>query len=79
MVRLEDNDVLYVANSELVLTNLGDAPLPQNRSVQLLSLKLEEIMKGGFDYFMEKEIFEQPDSVAQTLSGRVRSLNTILK
>jgi len=29
-------------------------------------------MKGGFDHFMQKEIHEQPDSVLQTMRGRVK-------
>ena len=28
-------------------------------------------MKGGFDHFMAKEIHEQPDSILQTMRGRV--------
>ena len=27
---------------------------------------------GSFDYFMQKEIFEQPESVVNTMRGRVR-------
>ncbi|MBT8049319.1 MAG: glutamine--fructose-6-phosphate transaminase (isomerizing) [Xanthomonadales bacterium] len=32
---------------------------------------VESISKGGFDHFMQKEIFEQPRAVADTLSGRL--------
>ncbi len=28
-------------------------------------------MKGSFDSFMQKEIFEQPESVVNTMRGRV--------
>ena len=27
---------------------------------------------GNFDYFMQKEIFEQPESIVNTMRGRVR-------
>ena len=27
---------------------------------------------GSFDYFMQKEIFEQPDSIVNTMRGRVK-------
>ena len=36
-------------------------------------------MKGGYDHFMKKEIHEQPDSVQQTMSGRVRFQRTSSK
>ena len=29
-------------------------------------------MKGGYNHFMEKEIFEQADTIAQTMQGRVK-------
>jgi glucosamine--fructose-6-phosphate aminotransferase (isomerizing) len=29
-------------------------------------------MKGNYKYFMQKEIFEQPDSVVNTMRGRIR-------
>ncbi len=30
------------------------------------------VAQGGYDHFMQKEIFEQPESVFQTMRGRVR-------
>ena len=41
------------------------------RSIQTLELELAEIMKGSFSHFMQKEIFEQPESVVNTMRGRV--------
>lgn len=34
-------------------------------------MELQQIMKGNYDYFMQKEIFEQPESVVNTMRGRV--------
>lgn len=41
------------------------------RAIQTLELELNEIMKGSFDHFMQKEIYEQPESVVNTMRGRV--------
>ena len=41
------------------------------RSIQTLEIELAEIMKGSFDHFMQKEIYEQPESVVNTMRGRV--------
>lgn len=34
-------------------------------------MELQQIMKGNYDYYMQKEIFEQPESVVNTMRGRV--------
>lgn len=40
-------------------------------SVETLELDLQSIQKKGFEHFLLKEIFEQPESLRSTLSGRV--------
>ena len=45
--------------------------------VQELALSIEDIEKGGFDYFMLKEIYEQPKSIKSTLRGRITAQNKI--
>ena len=39
--------------------------------VQELQLNLEQIEKGGFEHFMLKEIYEQPDAIRDTYRGRL--------
>ena len=39
--------------------------------IETLEIELAEIMKGKFDHFMQKEIYEQPESVINTMRGRV--------
>lgn len=29
------------------------------------------VLQGGYDHYMQKEIHEQPDSIMQTMRGRV--------
>lgn len=48
-----------------------DDPASQTREVQQLNMELQQIMRGDFKTFMQKEIFEQPDSVINTMRGRV--------
>lgn len=44
---------------------------PHAREITTLKMQLQEIMKGNYKYFMQKEIFEQPESVVNTMRGRV--------
>lgn len=52
---------------------------PNAREITTLKMEIQQIMKGNYDYFMLKEIFEQPDSVVNTMRGRVRfDTNTVV-
>eukprot|EP01060_Flectonema_neradi_P016527 TRINITY_DN23154_c0_g1_i1.p1 TRINITY_DN23154_c0_g1~~TRINITY_DN23154_c0_g1_i1.p1 ORF type:complete len:679 (+),score=140.07 TRINITY_DN23154_c0_g1_i1:75-2039(+) len=74
---LEDEDVLYCdkegvcrtfnAKSDKRLEALGDGV----RLLHQMNLELHQIMKGDYDHFMQKEIFEQPESIKNTMKGRV--------
>ncbi|KAI9497887.1 isomerising glucosamine-fructose-6-phosphate aminotransferase [Zychaea mexicana] len=73
---LEDDDIAHIAEGELHVHRLrredGDSC---TRSIQTLEMELAEIMKGAFDHFMQKEIYEQPESVVNTMRGRVNFEN----
>lgn len=72
---LEDDDIAHIAEGELHIHRLrkGESDGQQStiRSIETLELELAEIMKGKFDHFMQKEIYEQPDSVVNTMRGRI--------
>jgi glucosamine--fructose-6-phosphate aminotransferase (isomerizing) len=51
----------------------------KNPVVVKLQLKLEQIMKGNFPHFMLKEIYEQPESLFNTMRGRVPMSNDCLE
>ncbi|XP_018409923.1 PREDICTED: glutamine--fructose-6-phosphate aminotransferase [isomerizing] 1 isoform X1 [Nanorana parkeri] len=69
---LEDDDVAAVVDGRLsihrIKRSVGDHPA---RAIQTLQMELQQIMKGNFSSFMQKEIFEQPESVVNTMRGRV--------
>ncbi|XP_062913055.1 glutamine--fructose-6-phosphate aminotransferase [isomerizing] 1-like [Mobula hypostoma] len=72
VIFLEDDDVAAVVDGHLSIHRInrraGDHPA---RAIQTLQLELQQIMKGNFSSFMQKEIFEQPESVLNTMRGRV--------
>ena len=77
VVYFEDNDIAHISNEgELQMFNFGDPAtraITSNRSIATLDMELEQIMKGSYPHFMLKEIYEQPDSLTQTMRGRVIS------
>ncbi|RUS76833.1 hypothetical protein EGW08_015405, partial [Elysia chlorotica] len=72
VIYLEENDVATVNEGSL---NIHQATRSLNestrREITTLKMAIEEIMKGSFNSFMQKEIFEQPESVVNTMRGRV--------
>jgi glucosamine--fructose-6-phosphate aminotransferase (isomerizing) len=47
--------------------------------MQELKINLEQIEKGGYEHFMLKEIYEQPNAILDTFRGRLRSSDAIIK
>jgi len=68
-VYVNDYELAIIKSDELVLKNLGNEKITP--FVQKLDLELTAIEKGGYDYFMLKEIFEQPDTIFDCLRGRL--------
>uniref|UniRef100_A0A8C2GZ14 glutamine--fructose-6-phosphate transaminase (isomerizing) n=1 Tax=Cyprinus carpio TaxID=7962 RepID=A0A8C2GZ14_CYPCA len=76
VIFLEDDDIAAVRDGCLSIHRIkrtaGDHPA---RAIQTLQMELQQIMKGNFSSFMQKEIFEQPESVVNTMRGRVNFEN----
>ncbi len=71
VIYLNDDDVAIIRRDELVLRTLKSDKLKPK--VTELDMSIGEIDKEGFDFFMLKEIFEQPRSIQDTFRGRVLS------
>lgn len=69
VVYVNDYELAIVRPNELILKNLGNEKITPY--VQKLDMELAAIEKGGYDHFMLKEIFEQPNTVFDCLRGRL--------
>ena len=69
--------VVYIEDGELVRLTPGSYKTTDLRSrtidkkVDFISWELEEIEKGGYAHFMEKEILEQSESIRRAMQGRL--------
>jgi glucosamine--fructose-6-phosphate aminotransferase (isomerizing) len=78
-VYLEDNEMAVInRNKGLKMYAIPDNT-PLDPQVQELQLSLEKIEKGGFDHFMLKEIYEQPDAIIDTFRGRLNVAERTIK
>jgi len=71
VIYLVDNDILEINKDGYILSNLKD-PKIHERQIETIDWSLEQIEKKGFKHFMLKEIYEQPESILNTLRGRIK-------
>ncbi|MEA2620864.1 MAG: hypothetical protein QOC97_1637 [Chloroflexota bacterium] len=69
IVFLEDGDVADLRPWGVTITDLDGAAL--ERAVTVIDWSPEAAEKGGYEHFMLKEIHEQPESLSQSIAGRV--------
>jgi glucosamine--fructose-6-phosphate aminotransferase (isomerizing) len=70
VVFMNDEEIAIIErNKELrIITIKNQKKTPY---IQKLELSLSSIEKGGFDHFMQKEIYEQPRSIRDSMRGRL--------
>jgi glutamine---fructose-6-phosphate transaminase (isomerizing) len=71
VVYVNDYEIAIIRADELILKNLGNER--QTPFITKLDMELAAIEKGGYDHFMLKEIFEQPQTIYDCLRGRLDS------
>jgi glucosamine--fructose-6-phosphate aminotransferase (isomerizing) len=78
-VYLEDEEMAVIRlHKPLNVRNIKDDKIV-SPYVQELKINLEQIEKGGYDHFMLKEIFEQPNAIKDTYRGRLLIDEGIIK
>jgi glucosamine--fructose-6-phosphate aminotransferase (isomerizing) len=70
VVYLNDEDIAIIQKDGFTLKNVRNNPV----SVKISNIDLEigELDKGDYEYFMLKEIHEQPKTIEDTFRGRLR-------
>jgi glucosamine--fructose-6-phosphate aminotransferase (isomerizing) len=70
-IYLEDGEMAVVrTHKDIKVRKIKDDSLVAPY-IQELQMNLEQIEKGGYDHFMLKEIYEQPQAIKDTFRGRM--------
>ncbi|MDM1043415.1 glutamine--fructose-6-phosphate transaminase (isomerizing) [Myroides sp. 1354] len=78
-IYLEDEEMAIIRlHKPLNIRKIKDDSLV-NHYAQELQLNLEQIEKNGYDHFMLKEIYEQPDVIRDTFRGRLLADQGLVK
>lgn len=72
-IYLEDEEMAIISSDKpLKIRKIKDDSLV-DPYIQELQMNLEQIEKGGYDHFMLKEIYEQPNVIKDTYRGRLHA------
>ena len=78
-IYLEDEEMAIVRlHKPLKIRKIKDDSLV-DPYVQELQMNLEQIEKGGYDHFMLKEIYEQPNVIKDTYRGRLHATTGLIQ
>ena len=77
VVYLNDGEIVDIGRDYYAITDREERKL--DKKVDEVTWELGSIEKGDFPCHMEKEIFEQPESIARALSGRIDADNATAK
>ncbi len=69
VIYLEDGEVCTITPESYTTTDLRDRAV--DKKIDYISWELEEMEKGDYETFMEKEIHEQPESIRRAMQGRL--------
>ncbi|HLQ67348.1 MAG TPA: glutamine--fructose-6-phosphate transaminase (isomerizing) [Candidatus Limnocylindrales bacterium] len=69
VVYLDDEEMVVLTPEGVRTTTVGEVAV--SKKVETIDWDLEQIEKAGYAHFMLKEIFEQPQSLRNTLRGRL--------
>ena len=68
---IEENEIVSVTKSGVHIQDLDGKEL--EKEIFTANWSLEDAEKGGFDHFMLKEIFEEPQALKNTLSPHIKN------
>ncbi len=76
VIYLEDGEIADITpESVTVYDSLGKA---QEKTVTRIAWDIAALEKGGYDHFMLKEIFEQPNAIKSTIEPRIKDGEVVL-
>lgn len=78
---IEDGEVVHLTDGAVSIVKFDQAmgehagtlsrPASVQRALSILEMEVEQINKGKYEHYMQKEIHEQPDSLITTMRGRL--------
>ncbi|PWA51379.1 glutamine-fructose-6-phosphate transaminase (isomerizing) [Artemisia annua] len=78
---IEDGEVVHIKDGGVTILKFNHGkgkdgkslsrPASVQRALSILEMEVEQISKGKYEHYMQKEIHEQPESLTTTMRGRL--------
>jgi len=75
---MQDYDIAKITKDDVEIFNIETDKITDSEFEQI-DITLSQIEKGGYNHFMEKEIFEQPEALKNTFRGRLDRENSTFR
>jgi len=75
VIYLEDNQIAVVNKDDVKIFDVVGKEI--HKKIDIISYDIDEVQKGGFEHFMLKEIYEQPNVLLKIISRYVTSSGNI--
>lgn len=69
VIYLDDGEMVTLTPEGIQTMNIKNEKI--NKEIQEITWDLDQIQKGGYEHFMLKEIFEQPQTIRDAFRGRI--------
>jgi len=69
VIYLSDGEMVIITRQGYTVKTIENIEMP--KAIDELTFSIAEIEKGGYEHFMLKEIFEQPDAILNSMRGRL--------
>jgi glucosamine--fructose-6-phosphate aminotransferase (isomerizing) len=69
VIYLDDGEFAEIYNDKYFVKTIADEKI--EKEIHEINMSLDELDKGGYSHFMLKEIMEQPESVRNSMRGRL--------
>ncbi|MEK6793706.1 MAG: glutamine--fructose-6-phosphate transaminase (isomerizing) [Spirochaetota bacterium] len=77
VIYLEDNEMVTVKRDMYKTTTIASEHI--EKKIHTVDWDIEKIEKGGYEHFMLKEIFEQPETIENAFRGRLLDEEATIK
>ncbi len=75
VMRIDNGEIVTLTGDGVVVTSADGEP--REREIEEVTWNEDEAERGGYPTFMMKEIHEQPDAVAETITDRLPEVDSV--
>ncbi len=77
MIYLNDEEIVIMDRDNLEIKTIAN--IPKKPEIQEVELAVDELEKGGYEHFMLKEIYQQGQTIADAMRGRMSHIESWVK